>query len=115
MLPSPAVRFVALRDRREIGFGDIAGEERRLRSEEKEFARDDFFFVDNSSGDRRFSGVEMRQEFVDHGDFRLRCFQPARTSFCKRSCRFCSDARSARTSSVLITSMSRTGSIVPLT
>ena len=42
-------------------------------------------------------------------------FDPARTSFCKRSCRFWSDARSARTSSVLITSMSRIGSIVPLT
>src|SRR5438477_8649854 len=42
-------------------------------------------------------------------------FSPARTSFCNRSCRFWSDARSASTSSVLITSMSRTGSIVALT
>ena len=42
-------------------------------------------------------------------------FSPARTSFCNRSWRFWSDARSASTSSVLMTSMSRIGSIVALT
>ncbi len=37
------IRFLALRNRREIGFGDVAGEDGWLGSEQEKFARHDLF------------------------------------------------------------------------
>ncbi len=53
--------------RREIGFGHVAGEDRRLRAEEEKVARDQLFIVGQRRGDGRLSRIQMRQEFLDHG------------------------------------------------
>ena len=58
---------VFLRNRREIRFGDVAGEERGLRTEEEKVARHGFLVVGQFECDGRFSGIEVRKEFVDDG------------------------------------------------
>ena len=75
-------RHVARRDsflrrthRGQIGFGHVAGKDRRLRSEQKKFARDDFLFGRQIGRDRRFPGVEMRQQFLEHGALGFRRFR----------------------------------------
>ena len=73
----------------QIAFGHVAGEQGRLRSKEEKFARGNFFLVGELEGDRRFSGIEMRQKFFDHRRLGLRVLEPARTSFWRRSWRFC--------------------------
>ena len=69
------VRFHRAGNRSEIALGHVAGEERRLRAEQEKFARDQFLFRRELKSDRRFSGVEMRQELVHDSDFGLRAFR----------------------------------------
>ena len=69
------VRFVLLRNRRQIALAHVAGEERRLRREQEEFTRRNFFLVRQLERDGRFSGIEMREQLFDHGGFRLRGFR----------------------------------------
>src|ERR1043165_190982 len=59
----------------EIGFSNVAGEERRLRAEQKKIARDFLFLGSEIEGDGRFPGVEMRKQLVNHRRFSLRALR----------------------------------------
>ena len=62
-----------------------------------------------------FAGIEMRKDFFQQGEFGLGLGVASAGVFASLSLRFSSEDMSARINSVLITSMSRTGSIVPAT
>ena len=53
--------------RRKVLLGDVARENCRLRCQEKKSAGDRLFFRRKPGGDRRFAGIEMRQQSFDYG------------------------------------------------
>ncbi len=53
----------------EVGFRDVAGEDRRLVRQEKKLARQRLFLRREFDGERRFAGVEGCFDFHQHGVF----------------------------------------------
>ena len=53
------------RNRRQVGFGHVACKNCWLRCEQEKTARDCLFFRGQFCSDCRFTGVEMRGEFLD--------------------------------------------------
>ena len=91
-------------------FRDVAGEESRLAGEEEKALKQGLFVGIDLEHDGGFALVEMRLEFFDEIVFGLGLLVPSAGGLVFLSFRFCTVPRSERTSSVVMTSMSRTGS-----
>src|SRR5216110_1473718 len=67
--------------RGEIGFSDVAGEERRFGGQQEKVARDLFFLRREVESDRRLPGIKMRKELVDDRRFRFRALRSGANFF----------------------------------